>query len=278
MDKKYDIDEKFSVIDIDADIEDIIFLPSHDGKCRVDFHTVEGLEHHVNVEGGSLKIKTDDKRSIFKRLFSLVKNSITVYLPSDINLAVSIDADTGNVEIPEDFTFDYIDISLDTGNVICNASAIGYISIESDTGNLSMNNSTAEVVSLESETGNILASNIECKGEFKTEVDTGNVVLSSVVCKSFISTGDTGKIELASVVVTDKMIIKRITGDVRFDSCDADEVDITTDTGDVKGSFLTEKIIFATTDTGRVDIPKFTSGGRCDITTDTGDIKISINK
>jgi DUF4097 and DUF4098 domain-containing protein YvlB len=80
------------------------------------------------------------------------------------------------------------------------------------------------------------------------------------------------------VIASGAFVIKRTTGDVTFEGCDAAELLVATDTGDVEGTLLTEKIFFVETDTGRREYPKTTTGGKCEITTDTGDIKISIKK
>ena len=258
--KSINVEDDFATVIIDVDTEDIVLLPSDDGKCRVVCYAVEGIEHTVRVDGDKLKVESEDTRSLVERIFSIVENNnkITVYLPTLVNTSVLIDCDTGDIELPGDFTFDSIDISLDTGNVICNASAENSIKIESDTGDIKINNSKAKSVTLES--------------------DTGDTVLSGIVCHSFVFTGDTGNITLSSVIAEGEMTIEINTGDVIFNRCDASEVKITTNTGDVKGSFLTDKIIFVDTDTGRTDYPKLTAGGRCDITTDTGDIKISIGE
>ena len=74
------------------------------------------------------------------------------------------------------------------------------------------------------------------------------------------------------------LLIKRSTGDVKFDGSDAAEIFIKTDTGDVTGSLLTDKVFITQTDTGNIDVPKTVNGGRCEISTDTGDIKISVKK
>lgn len=82
--------------------------------------------------------------------------------------------------------------------------------------------------------------------------------------------------KIINVIATEKFSIKRSTGDVTFDGCDATEIFVETDTGNVKGSLLTDKVFIAQTDTGRVDVPKTVNSGKCEICTDTGDIKIDI--
>jgi len=82
---------------------------------------------------------------------------------------------------------------------------------------------------------------------------------------------------LKNVVAEEKLTIKRSTGHVKFESCDAAEINVKTDTGDVTGTLLSEKLFLCKTDTGRVDVPKATAGGVCEVTTDTGDIRLKIS-
>lgn len=83
---------------------------------------------------------------------------------------------------------------------------------------------------------------------------------------------------MKNVISKEKFSIERSTGDVMFDSCDAAEILVKTDTGDIKGSLLSDKVFITQTDTGSVDVPKTVIGGKCEITTDTGDIRIKIQQ
>ena len=107
-------------------------------------------------------------------------------------------------------------------------------------------------------------------------VSTGKTSLTDVQCKKLTTTGDTGDIALEKVIATENLTIKRTTGDVTFEHCDAEEISVITDTGKISGSLLTDKVFIAETNTGRINVPKTTSGGICEIKTDTGDIKITI--
>ena len=65
--------------------------------------------------------------------------------------------------------------------------------------------------------------------------------------------------------------------DVSFESFDAAEIFIKTDTGDVEGELLSAKVFIAKTDTGKINVPSTATGGRCEISTDTGDIRITVS-
>ena len=77
-------------------------------------------------------------------------------------------------------------------------------------------------------------------------------------------------------IASENFSVKRSTGNVKFNDCDAAEIYVKTDTGDVTGSLLSDKVFIANSDTGRIDVPKTVTGGRCEIDTDTGDIRITV--
>ena len=91
-----------------------------------------------------------------------------------------------------------------------------------------------------------------------------------------LSSGNTGDIVLDNVITEEKLSLERSTGDVRFESCDAAEIFVKTDTGDVTGTLLTDKVFLAQSNTGELAVPNSVVGGRCEISTNTGDIKIDI--
>ena len=253
----YDIDEPYKEISIKAETADIVFAVSEDSSYRVECYEQERVKHEVSVKDGTLMIAINDTRAWHDYIgFNFGSPKITVYMPAGEYGALSIKLSTGNVEVSRDFCFDSIDISGSTGKITNFASAKGD-------------------VKLEVSTGKILVSNISA-GSLDVKVSTGDANISSVRCKSFASDGSTGDIELEDVIAEERLTIKRNTGDISFDGCDAGELFIQTSTGNVEGSLLSEKIFIVDTDTGSKKVPSSTVGGKCEIKTDTGNIKISI--
>ena len=72
------------------------------------------------------------------------------------------------------------------------------------------------------------------------------------------------------------MNIKRDTGDVKLDKCDANNIIIETSTGDVTGTLLSNKKFIVETSTGYKKVPESITGGICTITTSTGDVVIDV--
>ena len=158
----------------------------------------------------------------------------------------------------------------------CDSSVSGLLRIALSTGDIDIENISAGKIELSVTTGDINIKNATCDADVEAMLTTGKAVLTDVYCKNFISSGNTGDLILKYVAAEKEFSIKRSTGDVKLDSCDAKDIYIKTDTGDVAGNILSEKVFITETDTGTVKVPKTTKGGKCEITTDTGDIKISI--
>ncbi len=274
----YEVSEDFEAISIDADTEDISFLPSSDGKCSVVCYEDEKLRHSVSVQGGKLIIRTEDSRAWYDYIgnVSLKTPTITVYLPETEYTSLFITEDTGDITVPKDFSFGSAEITASTGDVDFSASSSGLIKIKTSTGDISVSELSAGELRLSVSTGHVEARSIVCGGDVDLTVSTGKAEFTDLSCKNLRSKGSTGDFSLKKVIAEDVFSIERSTGDVNFDRCDASELEIETDTGKVTGSLLTSKVFIARSDTGKIDVPETTEGGKCKITTDTGRIQIEI--
>lgn len=273
----YEVNEEFSNISLDTDTEDIFFVPSDDGKCKVVCYESENLKHSVTVNDGALTVSLIDTRKWYEHIgFGFGNSKITVHLPDSEYSALKIEESTGDIEIPADFKFSSIDISVSTGDVKCYVSEADTVKISASTGNISVQNTSSGLLDLSLSTGNVSVSGVTCSGDIKVALSTGKTQLTNITCKNVISSASTGDIYLKNVIASEKFSIERDTGDVNFDDSDAAEIFVETDTGDVRGSLLTEKVFITKTDTGSIDVPKSTNGGICEITTDTGNIRITV--
>lgn len=275
----HEISEAFDCISINSDTADIEFVLSESGKCEVECLDEEKLRHSVSVEDGTLTIELIDERSVMDHVnigMGVGSSRITVYLPKTEYASLLIRESTGYIEMPADFSFKDVDISLSTGDVDFGASASGLLKIRTSTGRIHTQNLSAGELDLTASTGNVTVSGVSCEGDVLVHVTTGKVNLTDLACKNVITSGNTGDIFMKNVLASETFSIERSTGDVAFDACDAAEIFVTTDTGDVSGTLLSDKVFLTRTDTGDVDVPKTITGGRCEITTDTGDIRLRL--
>ena len=117
----YEVGKAFSDISMTTDTADIIFALSDDGKCKVECYEKENAKHSVTVENDVLVVRIN--KSWYDYIgYDFGSSKITVYLPKTEYNALFINESTGNVEIPKDYLFDNVDISLSTRDVNCCAS------------------------------------------------------------------------------------------------------------------------------------------------------------
>lgn len=273
--KTYDVEGDFKDIKISGDTEDIFFEKADDGVCKVVSLEEDDRPHTVEVDNNTLNINRV-KKSHWSIGITFESPKMTVYLPKALYEDLNIDSDTGDITIPEDFSFDSLSFDLDTGDVKVSSKVQNEVSIKTDTGDIELTGIDASDLKLESDTGKITVNDTDIKGDISIREDTGKVALDKVTCEVLTSEGDTGDMSLKDVTVKSTIRITRSTGDVRFDGCDSDEIYVKTSTGDVTGTLLSDKVFVTESDTGSIKVPDSTEGGRCEIITDTGDIKIEV--
>lgn len=253
----HDIDKSVTSISVQTNTGDILFVPSDSDICQVVCREEEKLRHSVTVEEGCLTVRVKDQRKWYDYIgINIGHPKITITLPRGAYEALTVQNSTGHVDLPGDFSFRKIDIRSTTGQVKCFASATDSLKIQVSTGDIQVKNLSA--------------------GDLSLQVSTGQVTLADVTCNRLTSTGNTGDINLNNVLVSKELSITRSTGDVKLTRCDAETLDIKTNTGDVTGSLLTGKVFFTQTGTGRIKVPQSTTGGQCQVSTSTGNIKFEI--
>lgn len=273
-----EINDDFRNISVISDTEDISFVPSENGICKVVFFEEETKTFDAVVEGDTLNIKTRESGKWYENIsfFSAATPGITVYLPKKEYSSLSVEEDTGFIDLPGDFRFETIALSSSTGDISCRASSSGSLNIAASTGSITAEDLTAGDINLAVSTGAVIVNSAACSGDLNIAVSTGDISIDDVTCKNFRSDGSTGDMRLVDLTAEGLIQIERSTGHVVFEDCDGGELLVETDTGDVTGSLRSAKVFVTETDTGDVKVPETTSGGKCKIKTDTGDIIIEI--
>ena len=242
----------------DAKQTTLQILSAEDGICKVVCFASEKEKYNVSVENGVLSTRVVYQKEWYDYIEIMGKTpKITVYLPNDQYGDLVIQESTGDIQISEEFTFENVDISLNTGDVF-------------------LGNMTADTVEISLSTGDVLFKSMECSGAVSVVSTSGDVSAVNVTCENFTAQGSTGDLDMKNVIIKNLFFVKKTTGDVKFEACDAGKVNVQVTTGDVDGSFLSGKTFDVHTGTGDIEIPRGSSGGVCQITTSTGDIEIDI--
>ncbi len=274
---RHEISENFERISIQTDTVDIVFVPSDSDTTEIISREQKNLRHSVEVKDGTLVIELIDTRKWYEMIgLSFGSTKLTVSLPRGEYDTLTVRESTGDIEIPEDFTFRSMEISASTGHVTTRASVTEYLQIKTSTGDIRVENISVGSMALSVSTGHITASDVSCAGDMHIRVTTGDTRLTNVACRNLTTEGSTGYLTMKNLVAEGSISIERDTGDIKFDGCDAAEISVETDTGDVTGTLLSEKVFLVKTDTGRIEVPESVVGGKCSIKTDTGDIRLNV--
>ncbi len=195
----YEVGKAFSDISISTDTADIMFALSDDGKCKVECYEKQNAKHSVTVENDVLVVRIN--KSWYDYIgYDFGWSKITVYLPKTEYNALFINESTGNVEIPKDYLFENVDISLSTGDVNFFASVSNLVKIKASTGNICVENISAGALDLSVTTGEVTVSGVTCRDDVTVDVVTGSAYLTDSSCRSVISSVITGNISMNNVI------------------------------------------------------------------------------
>ena len=269
----YVVSKPFESISVNTGVCDVRFVKT-DGAFRAVCPKSERLNYIVVVKDGVLTISAMDMRQWYDFIgISQSGGELTVYLPESTYKSLYIKTDTGDITIPQDFSFDSATLQSDTGDIDFSATVAGPLTIGVSTGDVDIQHTTANQLEVHSTTGDMELENVQVSGDVSLQSTSGEISAENVTCVNLHSQSRTGDTKLQNVLMGGTLEIKTTTGAVRIENSDAGFVSITTDTGDVTGNFLSPKWFVTETDTGDIDVPLSREGGECHITTDTGDIR-----
>lgn len=273
--KNYVVDAPFTSIRVETATCNVDFQKT-DGSFKVSCPDSEKFSYTVTVEENTLCVRQVDLRQWYDFInIHLKEEKITVYLPEEAYDTLYVQTDTGDIGLPDSFTFTSATLLSDTGDVGFAAQVTEELSVTTDTGDIGIQGVSCKVVMCESDTGDKAFRQVKAEQYIRSISTTGDVALENCDAGALDIQATTGDVTLCNVLLTGQMKLRTTTGDVNVLSCDAETADIQTSTGDVFGKFLTSKWFHAVSDTGDVIIPMTRDGGVCSIITDTGDIIFS---
>lgn len=233
------ISEEFSTVRIEEALCDIQILPSTDGKCRVDYTDSDLFTHKLEVKGETLTITVEDTGSWQDHfMISMGETYVKLYLPMDTLEKLEIATASGNVHIPDRFTFGTASIATASGNLNFSARVNGDLSIGTASGDVALNGTKAASLSVETASGDV---------------------------------------ELDRVIVAGHMEINTASGDIELYRVDSDTAEFDTASGDIEGTILSPKDFRYDTASGDIELPRSDeSAGRWTFDTVSGDIELDI--
>lgn len=277
IEDEHEITDTFTNIDINVDISDVKFVKSEDGKSKIVVKETEKQRHEYTVSDNTLSIKYVDERKWSEKMFSWQTLKVTVYLPAGNYGDLKMDTDTGDTEIPNDFTFNSVNYTGHTGDFTLSSNVTGLLKTKITTGDISFANMNANDIEIRGGTGKISLENVNVAEKIYTKNSTGSAKFKNAHAKKLEAHASTGNITLTDTIMSEQIWIETSTGNVKFVDSDSIDIHVETSTGDVTGTLLTGKVFTYDTSSGKHNLPPHdVSGGTFYAKTSTGDIIIKI--
>lgn len=273
----YTVDKAFSNISIDGAECIVRMLPSQDDSCKIVCYEGNRIYHSVTVHNDTLTIERHDNRKWYEH-FGIYWGSmeIRIYLPESEFTSLYANSLSGDIVIPEGFSFETAKVQSISGNVNFCASVSKDLSVKTVSGELYVGEVAPDKLAVQSISGDITIENTQVQTDITLKAVSGDIELFRANGQSITADTTSGGIDFFDVTATRSIHIESVSGDIELNSCDADSLWIKSSSGDVSGILLTEKIFLTNTSSGEVDVPHTASGGRCEITTTSGDIEFAI--
>lgn len=237
----HEVKGDFTDISIKGIEDDIMFLPSSNGKCTVAAPESAKVRNNVSVEGNTLVIKRIDERKWYDYIgiwSSEISMDMIVYLPEKEYEELYIKTVSGNIEVPDDFIFDSADVFSTSGDIDFFADVKTKLVIESTSG----------------------------------DIELAGINLFDLRIHTM-----SGDIEADSVISDGRIRMDTTSGDVELSRSDAKDIVIETVSGDIDCTILSPKDFATYTVNGDIIVPDDdASGGICAAKTTSGDIHIKI--
>lgn len=255
----YTIEETFTDINISGAECNISFDYAKDGQCRVVCAEGEKISHTVSVVDDTLVIEREDRREWYERIgIYWGKMEIVVSLPESQYNSLYAKSLSGEITIPEEFTFNNAEIITTSGDINFNAKVLNDLNVKTTSGEIHVAEITPQNITVKATSGDIELENIECN-----TLTTDNT---------------SGEINLTDVVVSGNLKTQTVSGDIELQDCDAKTLYLKSTSGEISGHLLTEKNFVTSTTSGDIKVPKSAGDDKCEIITTSGDIKFEIKK
>lgn len=293
-DKSASIEEEFANIEIISDTAEITFVPAY--ECKIEYTTHKRITYSTTVENDTLKIKVEDNRRWFQRIFSFGDSSkLTVYLPAGVYSALTIEQNTGNINVPTYYVFDSVDIDVSTGDTSLCALVIEALKIHATTGDITLENVSCGSLDTKVTTGKTSLSNVNVWGDATVNASTGDTELKNVSCYGNLSTvartGDlnatglnggslsiersTGEVSLCNVKCSGSVAVKTGTGKIDARAITCTDMTVAVSSGKASLTSVSCTSFTSTGTTGDIEMTSLIASGKIDIERSTGDVDFS---
>lgn len=273
----YVIDDDFTKISIIGAECDVNLKPSTDGKCKIECAESDKIRHEISVENGTLTAERIDDRQWYEHFgVYWAEMSLTVYLPKSEYDYLYIKSLSGEIKVPQNFTFNEVKIKNTSGDTSFFSNVRENINIHSVSGDILVSNISADNLKIQSTSGDIELFEITVNENTELKTVSGDIEAQNVKSRSLTANSTSGDIEIEALLAEEQIQIETVSGSIDLHGCDGANLKLKSTSGNVRGELLSEKIFITETISGDVRVPHSTAGGTCEIKTTSGNIHFEI--
>ncbi|MBQ8309948.1 MAG: DUF4097 family beta strand repeat protein [Clostridia bacterium] len=255
----YTVSETFSKIHV-SDIEcDIRLFPSDDESTRIEAKENDKIYYTIQAENEILEIKRHDKRAWYEHIGFFFNQDMVLklYLPKSAYELLTLETVSGNIEVPDSFTFTSITLKTTSGEI---------------TSECTVNNGATVAVT----SGNIRICNV-LDGKISVGSVSGNITLTNSQGTHLRLSATSGNIKLQNVIATGDINAETVSGGIELDRVDGAKLSAKTTSGNVTCKLLSPKNYSVSTTSGSTHYPASDeSAGICEVSTVSGNINIEL--
>ena len=256
VEKTYPIQGDFSNISILTSDYDVNLLLAEDGVPRLAAKEARRVRHSMEVTDGTLSIQIQDDRGFRDRIGIFIQSpSMTLYLPESSYETLLIETTSGDISIPDSFTFTDAALKSNSGSIGSAANVTNRLSSEATSGSVTLSNAAV--------------------GFVEASANSGSVVLSDITADTLEIETTSGSIHLRDILASCSLSLSSTSGGIRLSKCDAPEIQIKTTSGSVTGQLLTPKYFQVDTNSGTVSVPYAVAAEICRIETTSGSVRFA---
>lgn len=257
--KTYGIDQQVTAIVVESEEGSVRLLPAGDGECRAVCTENENgsLRYDVSVSDGVLSVRARDQRHWYERIGIFIADvGVELYLPQGDYEGLTVRTSSGSVHVPEDFSFDQVQLESSSGSVNFSAGVEDALAVKTSSGRICVADTAPRELTLRTHSGGISLERVEAEA-------------------SLDASSSSGGIRLTDVIALDTLHAQSSSGSVRLTRCDGATLNIRTSSGSVSGTLLSDKVFLTDTSSGSINVPRTVTGGVCEVTTSSGSIKLA---
>ncbi len=257
--KKFDITEDFTNINLDMDSKGLEILKSSDENTHLIVYEKEHEHFEVNVNDDTLEVvfKEDENVSWIDSLviLDIQTENNKLYLPKDTYDNVVAKVESGSLTSEIAITFGDTDITLGSGE-------------------LNLANTTLQDLDITVGSGNIIMNTINAK-DVNAKSNSGRIEIATITSKSLTADAGSGSIKIMGADVEESIKAKSSSGSVHCDDAKCREASLKSGSGSVNTMNVTcEGNFEGNTSSGSVNLFETVSGGDLKAKTGSGSIHL----